>query len=178
MATVDMFLKLEGIDGESTDSKHSKEIEIDAFYFGVQQTGKTASATGGAGAGKVRGEDIHFRAKPSTASPNLYLYCCNGQPITTGTFTLRVAGKDQQERVVYTFHNALVSSYRSSIGFDRSGQDWEIEAGATGTDDWIHYDYFSLNLADFQIAYAAQKPDGSTAGKITKGWNFTTNKIL
>jgi type VI secretion system secreted protein Hcp len=178
MATVDMFLKLDGIDGESTDSKHSKEIEIDAFHLGVVQTGKTASATGGGGAGKVRGEDILFRARPSTASPNLYLYCCNGQPITKGTFTIRVAGKDQQERIVYKFNNALVSSYRTTIGFDRSGDAWDIEAGGAGADDWIQWEYFSLNLADFQVAYSAQKPDGTMAGAITKGWNFTTNKTL
>jgi len=179
MAKVDMFLKLDGIDGESTDKKHGKEIEPDAIRVGVHNYGKTGSGTGGAGAGRVRPEDFHFRALPSKASPNLMLYCCSGQTITNAKLTIRVAGKDQQERIVYTMTNVLISSYRSGLGFDVSetpeGFDWSIEGGQTATDDWVQYDYFSLNYATLQMAYSAQKPDGTVEGALTKGWNFTTN---
>ena len=31
MAAVDYFLKLKGIDGESTDHKHKKKIDVESF---------------------------------------------------------------------------------------------------------------------------------------------------
>lgn len=182
MATVDMFIKFDGIDGESTDSKHKGEMEPHAFYWGSIQTGKTSSGTGGAGAGKVRIEDLHVRARPSKASPKLFLYCCNGQPISKVTVTLRKAGKDQQEFLVYTMQNVLVSSYRSSIGFDveqsAEGYQWEITGGATGSDDWMQYDDFSLNFGSMQVQYKQQNPDGTLGGAVTAGWDFTKNVAL
>ena len=39
MAQVDYFLKLDGIPGESVDSKHKDEIDIMSFSFGETQTG-------------------------------------------------------------------------------------------------------------------------------------------
>ena len=39
MATVDYFLKIDGIEGESQDAKHKAEIEIDSFGWGQTQGG-------------------------------------------------------------------------------------------------------------------------------------------
>jgi type VI secretion system secreted protein Hcp len=182
MAQVDAFLKLDGIEGESSDSKHGKEIELDAFRFGAIQTGKAVSGTTGSGAGKVRIEDFHFRVKPNKASPKLFFYCCNGQPITKAVLTIRKAGKDQQEYLQYTFQNVLVSSYRTSIGFAfEEGNDSltaDIEAGQTGSDDWMQYDYVSLNFGSLQVQYKTQNADGTLGGAITNGWNFQTNVSL
>ena len=46
---VDMFLKISGIDGESTDHKHKDEIEVFSWSWGVSQTGSTGGGGGGAG---------------------------------------------------------------------------------------------------------------------------------
>jgi type VI secretion system secreted protein Hcp len=182
MAAIDAFLKLDGIDGESTDSKHKNEIELDAFRIGALQTGKTGSATGGGGAGKVRIEDLFIRVKPSKASPKMFFYCCNGQPISKAVLTLRKAGKDQQEYLVFTFQNVLVSSFRASLGFDfeqgGEGPSWMMEAGATGSDDWIVHEYISLNFGSLQVQYKQQNPDGTLGGAITNGWDFTKNASL
>ena len=35
MAAVDFFLKIDGIEGESTQKGHEKEIEIQSWSFGV-----------------------------------------------------------------------------------------------------------------------------------------------
>ena len=44
---VDMFLKLDGIKGESKDSKHSGEIEILAWSWGLSNSGSFGSGGGG-----------------------------------------------------------------------------------------------------------------------------------
>ena len=50
MATVDYFLKIDGIEGESRDDKHKDEIEIESFSWGETQTGSFAVGGGGGAA--------------------------------------------------------------------------------------------------------------------------------
>ncbi len=89
----DYLLKIEGIKGESTDSKHKDEIEIESFSWGATQPG-TFSTGGGGGAGKVSFQDLHFTSRVSVASPNLMVACASGQHIKVATLTVRKAGKE------------------------------------------------------------------------------------
>ena len=47
MAVVDYFLKIDGIDGESSDDKHKNEIQVESWSFGETQTGTGAYGGGG-----------------------------------------------------------------------------------------------------------------------------------
>ena len=47
---VDMFLKMDGIKGESVDDKHKDEIDVLSWSWGMSQSG-SAHMGGGAGAG-------------------------------------------------------------------------------------------------------------------------------
>ena len=96
MAAVDYFLKIDGIDGESADQKHRKEIDIESWSWGEDRSGPTA-AGGGGGAGKVPMQDFHFVMKVNKASPKLLLACATGEHIKKAILTCRKAGKDQQE---------------------------------------------------------------------------------
>jgi len=49
-AAVDMFLKLDGIDGESTAQGHEQWIETDSFAFGASQGAQ------GSGSGQATGK--------------------------------------------------------------------------------------------------------------------------
>ena len=53
-AAVDVFLKLDGIKGESTDDRHKDEIVIESWSLGATNTG-SHSVGGGGGAGKPTG---------------------------------------------------------------------------------------------------------------------------
>ena len=55
---IDMFLKIDGIDGESTDVKHNNEIAILSYAWGEAQTAPAGGA--GGGAGKIAMQDFHF----------------------------------------------------------------------------------------------------------------------
>ena len=46
MATGDMFLKLDGIEGESLDDKHKNEIALTSFSIGASNAGSGAVGTG------------------------------------------------------------------------------------------------------------------------------------
>ena len=70
MAAVDYFLKIDGIPGESTDSKHKNEIDIESWAWGQTNSGSHAYG-GGGGAGKVAMQDFNFTMKVNKASPEL-----------------------------------------------------------------------------------------------------------
>src|ERR1700704_5685866 len=77
---VDIFLDIEGIKGESKDSKHKDTIDVLSWSWGMSQSG-TAHMGGGAGAGKVSVQDINFTHYLDKSSPTLMLHCCNGKHI-------------------------------------------------------------------------------------------------
>ena len=158
---VDYFLKIDGIPGESTDSKHKDEIEVASWSWGAAQAATaTAGAKGGGGAGKVSMQDFHFAMPLSKASPKLMLACASGQHINTAALYARKAGKDQQEFLKLTFSDVLVSSYQTG--------------GATG--DILPVDQVSINFSKIQIEYKEQKADGSLGSATTAGWDLGANK--
>jgi type VI secretion system secreted protein Hcp len=182
-----MFLKIDGIQGESTDSKHSKEIEIHAFHHGCYQAATTGSGTGGAGGGRVLFESIHFKAITNTASPKLYLQCTSGAHIASATFAIRKAGTTQQDFCIYTMKNVFISSYKSSIGFDleSSGDSksisWNSFSGENPTESVALqncFDFFSLSFGSLDIAYGAQDAKGAVGALVHGGWDAQTNKPL
>ncbi len=113
MSLFDCFLKIDGIEGESADSKHKGEINVKSFSWG-QTNGGTFAFGGGGGAGKVSMQDFHFTMKTSKASVELMLACAGGDHIKSAVLTCRKAGKDQQEFFRITFSDILVSTYQTN----------------------------------------------------------------
>ncbi len=54
---VDMFLKIDGLEGESVDAEHANEIDILAWSWGMSQSGSMHMGKGG-GSGKVSVQDL------------------------------------------------------------------------------------------------------------------------
>ena len=153
---VDYFLKIKGIEGESHDSKHKNEIDVQSFSWGETQTG-THSGGGGGGAGKVSMQDFHFVMKHNKASPKLMLACASGEHIGEATMVCRKAGKEQQEFMKIKFSDLLVSSYQTG--------------GSTGGDE-IPMDQISLNYAKIEYQYHEQQADGTLGGPIKAGYDL------
>ena len=166
MAAADYFLKIDGIDGESHDSKHKNEIDVASWSWGATNSG-TMSAGGGGGAGKVSMQDFHFVMSVNKATPKLILACANGQHIKKAVLTCRKAGTDQQEYLVYTFSDILVSSYQTG---GSGGGSHDRAASVIPTEQ------ISLNYAKMEIEYKEQKADGTLAGTIKSGWDVKENK--
>lgn len=158
----DAFLKLDGIKGESSDSKHKDEIEIESYSWGVSQTG-TLAFGGGAGAGKVQFQDIHFNTALSKASPNLFIKCATGEHIKEATLTLRKSGEAKQDFMFIKMNDVLVSSYQT---------------GGSSANEALPTDQFSLNFAKIEFSFKAQKPDGGLEDAVTVGWDIKANKKI
>jgi type VI secretion system secreted protein Hcp len=109
---VEMFLKLAGIDGESTDAKHKGEIDVLAWSWGLSQEGGSPGG-GGGGAGRVKIENISIQKLVDLASPLLLSFSATGKHISDGTLTTRKAGKGAKaggEFLLFKMSNVIVTS--------------------------------------------------------------------
>jgi len=156
---VDMFLKLDGIKGESADHKHKDEIHIESFSFGLAQTG-TGHTGGGGGAGKVAVQDITVSKYVDKSSPHLLLHCANGTHIKEGNLYVRKAGGTEPvEYLKIKMVDVLISSVQESSG----GGDLLMES-------------VSLNFKKFHVEYQEQDEKGKPKGSpIPMGWDIAAN---
>jgi type VI secretion system secreted protein Hcp len=156
MALVDYFLKITGIPGESNDSKHKGEIEIESFTWGEHQAA-TASHGSGLGGGRVQMQDFHFVMRINKASPKLMLACATGDHIDSAILTCRKAGKEQQEYLKVTFSQLMVASYNTN---------------GTGAADVIPMDQIALNFTKVEMEYHEQLATGGLGGAIKASYDM------
>ena len=146
---VDYFLKIDGIKGESVDSKHKDEIDIESFSWGVAATQGAAGPRGGR-AGKASISDFSFAIRMSKASPQLLEACATGKHFPKAILTARKSGGSQLDFLKVTLEEVLISSYQTS---------------GSGQTDTIEQIAVSFDTATFQ--YVPQKPDGSAGPPVT-----------
>ena len=158
MAAVDMFLKLDGIKGESQDAKHKDEIHIESFSWGMSQTG-AHSTGGGGGAGKVNVHDISITKHVDKSSPSLMLHCCNGKHIPNGLITVRKAGDKPLEYMKIKLQDILISGVQ-----------------AAGHGNVQLSENVTLNFAKFHVEYQEQQADGSGKPGGEMGWDVKKNE--
>jgi type VI secretion system secreted protein Hcp len=154
-----IFAQIGTIKGESQDSKHKDEIEVLSWSWGVSQSG-TMGHGGGGGAGKASFQDFNFTHHVDKASPVLMAACAKGEHIKEATITVRKAGKDQQEYLVITMKDVLVTSV-STTGTAEGGT--AVEGVA-------------LTFAKVDLEYKPQKPDGSLDAGIHFEFDLKANK--
>src|SRR5207245_9055986 len=140
---VDMFIKIDGIKGESADDKHKEEIDVLSWSWGMSQAG-SARMGDGAGAGKVNVNDLSFTKYIDVASPDLYLSCCNGKHLKDAKLVVRKAGENPLEYLIVTMEDVLVSS---------------VSNGGSGGEDKLT-EHVTLNFARGQVDSAAQANTG------------------
>jgi len=122
---VDMFIKIDGIKGESKDSKHKEDIDVLAWSWGLSNSG-SAHVGGGAGAGKVNVQDLSFTKWLDKASTALMLHGMNGKHIKEALPTVRKAGEKPLEYFTITLKGASVSAVHTSSASGEEGPTEQI----------------------------------------------------
>jgi type VI secretion system secreted protein Hcp len=160
VAQQDYFLKIDGIPGESADSKHKDEIELASFSWGLTNV---PSHAGGAG-GRADFHDFYFTARVSKASPLLFLSCATGKYIKEANLSVRRAGGGkggQMEYLNIKFSDVLITSFQEAAG----GGDAPAES-------------VGLAFARVELDYSGAHPSGAGAGSIKAGWDLSKNAKL
>ena len=164
----DAFLKIDGIDGESVDSNHSKWIELESCSWGVAQAGAGAGGGGGGGAGKVNVQDFSFVKKTDSASPLLFQKCCAGTHFVKVELACRKAGDtagapQQADFMTIDFSDVILSSYN--------------QGGNIATDQQP-IESISFNFQKIEMSVASP-PDASGPIKpVTGGWDLKKNHAV
>jgi type VI secretion system secreted protein Hcp len=156
---VDMFMKIEGIKGESRDKAHKDEIDVLAWSWGASNSG-SAHTGGGAGVGKVNVQDLSFTKYIDKASPELMLACCNGKHFPTATLVVRKAGEQPLDYLKIELTEAMVTS---------------VSTGGSGGEDRLT-ENITLNFAKVKQSYQPQSATGGKeGGEVTMTWNVAEN---
>ena len=153
-----MFLRIDGVDGESADAKHKGAIDVLGYDWGL--VAPVASRAGGAAAGKVAFEDLRIVARTSKASPTLFLHCASGKVAKEAVLSVRRAGGKQDDYLVVRLKSVRVTSY---------------EQGASDEDD-APLDDLSLAFDRIEVEYRAQDPKGTLGPPVKAGWDVKQNK--
>ena len=162
-AAVELFLKLDGITGDSTDKAHPSWIDILSYDFGITNSSSIGSATGGAGAGKVSFSDLSITKNVDKSSTSLLLDAASGKLIKDGLLdVVKVTGQKATPFLEYKFTDLLVSSYST---------------GAANGDD-LPTESISLNFGKIEFSEFSQTPNGSIGLPTTVGWDLKANSVL
>lgn len=154
---VDVFLKINGVPGESADHKHKGEIDVLSYSWGVSQTG-TMAYGGGGGAGKANFHDFSFMMRMNKATPKLMQCCANGKHIPDAVLTCRKAGDKQQEYMTYKFYDLLIASYQTSASSEEPTES------------------ISFNFSKMEMEYKEQDAKGGLGGSTNFKYDVKANK--
>ena len=120
----EMFLKLDGIEGESLDFAHAGEIEIKNWEWHTVNNVKWDVNQGGQST-KVEVKDIDLKKICDKASVTLYQCCVTGKHIKNGKITCRKNDGDQKvEYLIVTLTDIMVTKV-----------DWIGEGGSPSLDE-------------------------------------------
>lgn len=158
---LDMFIKIDGIKGESVDAKHKDEIDVLAWSWGASQSGTTHNGPGG-GAGKANFQDISFTKWIDKSSPNLLMNCAKGVHMKEATLVVRKAGGTPLEYLKIKLSEVLVSS---------------LSTGGSGGEDRLT-ENVTLNFAAFDLEYIPQDNKGAGLPAVIAKFDISKNAAL
>ncbi len=160
---VDMFLKIEGLPGESTDERHKDEIEVLSYSWSVHQPRTvSASSHGSLTAERAEFNDFVVVKALDKASPKLALACANGEHFPAIRMEICRAGGDKQPYMEYKMTDVIVTSLRP---------------GGSGDGEAVPLEEVSFNYGKIEWKYTKLDPHGGKpAGNIAAGWDLKLNR--
>jgi len=153
--------------GETKDKTYSKikpnaAFEIKDFSFGVENPTTIGSATGGAGAGKIKFNEFTIKKTSDRASPKFFKNCCAGAHYVNVYISMRKAGGDPlsagKEFLQFKFGTVFTTK------IDWSGP------GDEGPEESLTFVYGTLG-----VQYTEQAGTGASADTTPAGWDQVQN---
>jgi type VI secretion system secreted protein Hcp len=155
----DIFIKINGIDGESQDTAHKNEIEVKKWSWDISQQSSMHVGSGG-GAGKATVDDLSFEHLVDRASPNLMKYCLTGKHIDQAVLTVRKAGGNPLEYLRLTMSDVIVTS---------------VQPSGSNTETGIR-EVVRLSFSRVKQEYVVQNAQGGSGGAVTAGYDIKLNR--
>ena len=156
----DTFLKIDGIQGESTDAKHKDWIEVISYVWGLDQpTSASASTAGGGSTERASFEKLTISKELDKSSPKIALAGAKGTHIKEVKLELCRSGGDKVKYMEYKLSDVIVSHIKVS-----------------GTEG-IPIEHINFDYGKIEWTYTQQRrADGMAAGQVASGWDLERNR--
>ncbi len=173
--TLEIFLNLDGVDGESTVRGHERETVVLSYEQGVDQEVIREGGGGGSSAGRATFSGVRFRKPVDVGSVPLLLACASGVHIRNARFTFRKPAPAAIDFYIVTLEDVLVTGVTQRAGtgaqYPLKFEDLQSGAEAAGLIEEVSLDYGVIRWE-----YRPQRPDGSLGTPVQGGWDRQRNR--
>jgi type VI secretion system secreted protein Hcp len=157
----DFYLQLDGIKGESADSRHAGWIECTSINWSITQPkSATASTSGGHTAERAELSDITINKLVDLATPMLAQICACGKTIPKAKLEMMRA--DGNGEPIKYFEVELENVLIAYVAPHFAGGDIPGES-------------LGLKFSKVKWKYTQQKIAGGSAGNTAGGWDLASN---
>ncbi|HKZ31494.1 MAG TPA: type VI secretion system tube protein Hcp [Vicinamibacteria bacterium] len=139
---IDVFLKIDGIEGETKDDKHKGEIDLLSFSWGITNPER----------GRARIEDLRVVKALDLASPSIFDAVCSGDHIKEAQLTIRKSGAKPDDFYKIVMQDVLITSQTPAV--DTAG-------GA------IPVEQLALDFDKVEVSYRQQDASGQLGPWVT-----------
>ncbi len=160
--TVDMFLKLAGIAGESQDAQHKGEIDILGWSWGVAEAQATSGGSSGVAGGKPSFRQLSVQKLLDLSSAPLLAAVAKGSHIATGALTIVRTGAAPETFLVLNMKDIAIASVNMAES--------ETENRPTET--------IALIFGQIDFEYTEFLANGAKGATDSFKWNITTNQPI
>ncbi|MCF6211626.1 MAG: type VI secretion system tube protein Hcp [Gammaproteobacteria bacterium] len=158
----DMYMKIEGIPGESTDDAHADWMELLSYNQGLSQAVSGTSGTGGRTGGRADFQHFTITKAIDSGTPDLAIYCASGKHIPKIEIELCLATEDKHTFMKYVMEDVIISSVSQEANGNTEGnRPTELVTFAYGKFVW---------------EYTPVDQMGAAGAASTRTWNLETNK--
>ena len=157
----ELFLKIDGVPGDSIDARHKDEINVLSYSQG--NTGPFAQGGGGP-AGKTTCGPVKITKYLDRSSPRLMFLASNGQHLPRATISFRRAGsKDGNDYYRVTLDDVVVT---------------DVQQTGDGGSRYAENAREAVSLIGRRIAwdYLVQGPTGAPLGTAKSFWDCVAGK--
>ena len=165
----DFFIKIDGIDGESSDKSHAKWIEVIAFEHGSVQNVGVGRATDVSGRGQFM--PFSFTHLVDKATPKLQQFCMSGQKVAKVQFMVcRAVAGAQVPVYEVTMENVKIAKTQvKSVVNGSSAPLIDTYAGVDGV--YIPIEIVEMVPGKITWKVTAIKPDNTKDGAVEASFN-------
>lgn len=154
----DAFLKIDGIEGESTRKGFEKQIPILSFSWGGSNPA-TIGVDGGGGGGKGALSSLNVMKKADSSSPTFFQKCMEGEHFKKASLTLmKAGGKAPIDFIKYDLETVYIDSVQYS--------------GSGGGDD-TPMESISLAYGKMTYTFTPQTATGTKGSPVVGQWDVT-----
>jgi type VI secretion system secreted protein Hcp len=156
-----IFIKMDGIKGESTDAKHEGEIEALSWSWGVTNLSSETIGKVGRATGKANSSDLNFSHRIDLASPLLIKACASGRHLKEAIVTVQKAGSESQPFLVVKLYNVMVKGVETGVDISENSITENV----------------ALTFSRMEFVYSEQKPGGTAGSSSQVFWDIKSNKV-